>query len=244
VSPSTGLGASVAAVVPAAGKGARFGGPTPKSFLPVFGKPLFVHTLQALSRSYPFREIVLVVQASQIEKARILLSRHGLKRVRVIEGGRTRAASVRNGLLALSPQVKFAAVHDAARPLIAPDVVRRTVAAAQKSPSTGSGRYGGAICALPVSSTVKRIDLKKRVIRGTESRDELVLAQTPQVFEKKALLLRYRALGPRAFRATDEAALFDGSSVRIRVVEGDARNLKITTKTDLRQMKNFLKNGI
>ena len=234
---------SVYAVVPAAGKGKRLGTKIPKTNLPVMGKPLFIHTLRALKKAYPFREIVLVVDIFRIAQARNELVRHGLGSVWLTSGGATRAESVRNGLSILPAGKHLVTVHDAARPLVSREVVRRTVAAAKKGPSTGSGRCAGAICAVPISSTVKRIDLKKGTLRGTEDRRELVLAQTPQVFDRTLLLARYEALGAKAFEATDEAALFDGTKQRVRVVEGDERNLKVTTKNDLESLKKSLRNS-
>ena len=225
----------VGAIVPAAGRGKRLGGKIPKAFVRIAGAPLFIHTLRALLRAYPFSEAILVTDASYLARARKLLRDYRLKKVRAVAGGATRAASVKNGLLALSPSVRTAAVHDAARPMVPASVVRRTVAAGRKN--------GGAICALPVSSTVKRLFGRRPIVRGTENRDELVLAQTPQVFDKAMLLARYRTLGARAMGATDEAALFDGTRVRVRVVEGAERNFKITTKKDLELFKHFVGNG-
>jgi 2-C-methyl-D-erythritol 4-phosphate cytidylyltransferase len=223
----------VAAVVPAAGKGARLGGHMPKAFLKILGKPLFVHTLRALMGAYPFREIVLVVHASQIRRGRELLRRYGLSKVRVVSGGATRAASVKKGLLELSPGVRLVAVHDAARPSVPKEVVRRTLAAAY--------RGGAAICGIPVSSTVKRVAPRGKYILSTVDRQRLFLAQTPQVFRKNLLLRRYDALKKKAFLATDEAALFDGTRVRVRLVMGDEKNFKVTTKQDLALMKHYFK---
>ena len=224
---------SVYAVVPAAGKGKRLGTKMPKAYLPILGKPLFIHTLRALRKAYPFRETVLVVDISRLAQARKELVRHGLARVWLTTGGSTRAESVRNGLRVLPEGRHWVAVHDAARPLVSRQVVRRTLAAAQKN--------GGAICAVPIFSTVKRFDPKRGTLRGTEDRHQLVLAQTPQIFGRSLLLSRYETLGPKGLEATDEAALFDGTKQRVRVVEGDERNLKVTTKNDLESVKKSLR---
>ena len=221
-------------MVPAAGKGKRLGAGTPKAYLFVRGKPLFVHTLRALKKAYPFRGIILVVDISRIAHARKELVRHGLGHVWLTSGGATRAESVKNGLLAVPSGPHLVAVHDAARPLVSREVVRRTVAAARKGT--------GAICAIPISSTVKRVDPDRGIIQGMEDRNRLVLAQTPQVFSRSALLSRYRTLGSKAYRATDEAALFDGSRLSVRVVEGDERNMKVTSKSDLECLKKSLRN--
>ena len=194
--------------------------------------PLLVHTLRALMHAHPFDEIVLVVHSSQLERARKLMSEHRLSQVRVVPGGATRAASVRNGVLALSAGIRLVAIHDAARPLVSREVVRRTLTAAD--------RGGAAICGVPVSSTVKRVAPRGRNILTTVDRRGLFLAQTPQVFRKDLLLRRYQALGKKALLATDEAALFDGTRVRVRLVLGDEKNLKVTTKQDLELIRREL----
>jgi 2-C-methyl-D-erythritol 4-phosphate cytidylyltransferase len=140
---------------------------------------------------------------------------------------------VRRGLRALSKDSEWVLVHDAARPLVSRAVVRRTLKAARSS--------GVALCALPVTATVKRLYSERPVVRGTEDRRVFYLAQTPQVFRRSLLLSRYRALGRRALSATDEAALFDRSRVRVRVAAGETRNIKVTTREDLKLIKFYLK---
>ncbi len=216
---------NVAAVVPAAGRGDRLGAGIPKSFVSVAGRPLLIHTLKALFGAFPFRQAVVAVGPSEVDRARRLLGKHGFgRRVRVVPGGSTRAASVRNAVRVLADPCDWVLIHDAARPLVSRALVRRTLEVAR--------RTGAAIAALPATATVKRIRDGRTIVR-TEDREALVLAQTPQVFRRELLLGRYRRLGGRALRATDEAALFDGSRVRVAVVPGEARNLKVTTPEDL-----------
>ncbi len=223
----------VSAIIPAAGQGKRLGSKVPKAFVPVNGRPLLVRTLSALKRSFLFEEMIVAVSFEWLEVAKKILKKHGLNRVRAVLGGRTRAGSVRNALSAVSEKCDWVLVHDAARPLVSKAVVRRTI--------LGSKRTGAAICALPVSATVKRIDRFKRRILRTEDRDSLFLAQTPQVFRKDLLLKRYRELGERALEATDEAALFDGSRIQVAVVDGEERNRKITTPEDMELFKFYLR---
>lgn len=214
----------VSAVVPAGGRGVRLKLKTPKPFIEVSGKPLLVLTLERLARTYRFEEIVVPVEPFRAREVERLLSKYGLGNVRVVAGGRTRAESVRNGVLALNQKSEWVLIHDAARPLVTPGLVRRILSEARKT--------GGAICALQATATVKRVS-RDLSISGTEARETLYLAQTPQVFKAKDLLWRYEALGATALDRTDEAALFDGTSVRIRVVSGEAQNIKITTSEDL-----------
>ena len=223
----------VAAIVPAAGKGRRLKSKTPKPLVPVAGKPLLAHTLINLKKSFPFTEIILAVDPSQEESIGRLLKKYGLRGVRVVEGGKTRSQSVLNGLSGISKECDWALVHDAARPFVNGRLVRRLLEAAKKT--------GAAICALPATATVKAVNAGDKTIIRTEDRGRLYLAQTPQVFKKGLLLKRYQALGKKAFRATDEAALFDRSGVRVKVIEGEVGNIKITTAQDLKLMKFYLK---
>lgn len=218
----------VSAVVPAAGAGRRLAAGRPKAFVSVGGKPLLVRTLENLRRSYSFLEIVAVVSADRIEEASRVLRRYGLSEVRLVRGGATRSESVRNGLHSLSPASRWVLVHDGARPFVTAGLVRRVLDGARKT--------GAAIPVEPVSSTVKSVD-GRGFVRRTIDRSTLALAQTPQVARRDLLEARYRALGGRALAATDEAALFDGTRVKVRCVPGDPGNVKITVPADLKAFK-------
>lgn len=223
----------VAAVIPAAGRGKRLGAGTPKAFYPILGKPLLLHTLANLLKTHSFIDVVVSVHPKEILSTQSLLKKFKIKGVRVVAGGKTRAESVRNAVNTLSSQVKWVLVHDAARPLVTTDVVRKVLSAAIKA--------DGAIAAIPISSTVKKANPKTSQIIRTEDRSSLYLAQTPQVFKLLKLKDRYRALGVKTVLATDEAALFDGTKARILLSEGDPRNIKITTPEDVELMKYSLR---
>lgn len=216
----------VAAVVPAAGRGRRLKSKSPKPFLKICGKPLCIYTLQRLNRFFRFAEIVLVVERSKKAAAKALLRKYNFPNIRLVQGGATRAASVQNAVNALSASSEWVLIHDVARPLVSRAQVLGVLAEARKN--------GAAICAVPATATVKRVDLKSGFIENTEDRRSLYLAQTPQVFRKKLLLARYKKLGRRALGCTDEAALFDGTRTRVKVLQGEASNIKITTPEDLR----------
>lgn len=222
----------VAAIVPAAGRGRRMGRAREKAFLTVAGKPLLVHTLSRLLAAGRFTECVVAVPGERLARARRMLDRHGLERVRLVAGGRTRAESVLIALEATAPSSRWALVHDGARPLVSRDLVRRLLRAA--------GSAGGALCAMPSVATVKESDAGGRYVRRTVDRRRIWLAQTPQVFRRDRLLERYRRLGDAALSATDEAALFDGTNVRVKLVQGDPHNVKITTPADLRWFEHRL----
>lgn len=222
----------IAVIVPAAGQGRRLKAKQPKAFVPFLGKPLLIHTLTNLKRSFHFKEMIVAAASSQLKSVRRLLARYRLGGVRVVPGGRTRAESVRNAVVSLSSRCEWVLIHDAARPFVSRDLVRRLIKSAR--------RTGAAICALPATATVRRIDPRKGIALGTEDRESLVLVQTPQVFRKRLLLERYRRLGRKALSRTDEAALFDGTHVKVSVIPGDSRNIKVTTKDDFELCKFYL----
>ena len=223
----------VAAVIPAAGRGERLKAGKPKPFVSILGKPLLAHTLLALDRAYRFTEIIVAADSSRLDETVVLLRKYGLRKVRVVAGGATRAESVRNGVLSISSHCQWVLIHDAARPLAGKALIRSILKGAQDT--------GAAICALPATATVKKTDPRTKLILATENRDELFLAQTPQVFRRDLLEARYQTLGNKALHKTDEAALFDGSAVKVKIVPGEISNLKITTSEDIALFRYYLK---
>lgn len=220
-----------ALILPAAGKGVRLGRGLPKALVRIAGRPLLVRTLEAMRRAGHFDECVVAADPERVPTVGRLLARYGLRDVRVVAGGRTRAASVLNALRTVRSQSVL--VHDAARPFVPVAAVRALVRQLRRSPA--------AIVALPVTSTVKRSDARGRSVRTTEDRRTLFLAQTPQGFRTSLLRARYARLGAKALTATDEAQLFDGTRTRVRILIGHSRNFKITTPDDLALAEVLLK---
>lgn len=208
----------VSAIIPAGGRGARFGGTRPKQVATLGGIPILERTVAAVRRGYPFAEVIVALPEELCASRPQYLSD-----VVVVAGGERRQDSVASAFRAVSPQAEVVLIHDAARPLVPAWLVHDTVAAAIE--------YGAAIAALPATDTIKRVD-SARVIRDTLPRLGVFLAQTPQAF--RARILR-EALARAAddSDATDEAMLAERAGHRVHVVDGDARNLKITTPDDL-----------
>jgi 2-C-methyl-D-erythritol 4-phosphate cytidylyltransferase len=148
----------------------------------------------------------------------------------VVEGGATRTQSVCRGVAAVPETAEVIVVHDAARPLASEDLFRAVIAAV-----TTDGA-GGAVPGVPVSDTIKVVDGSQRVT-ATLDRAALVAVQTPQAFDA-VLLRRAHANGTEA---TDDAALVEALGATVRVVPGDARNLKITTPADLDTAEHLLR---
>jgi 2-C-methyl-D-erythritol 4-phosphate cytidylyltransferase/2-C-methyl-D-erythritol 2,4-cyclodiphosphate synthase len=153
--------------------------------------------------------------------------RGGAKPIQIVDGGQRRQDSVARAFAAVAERADVVVIHDAARPLVSDAVIRRTIDAA--------ARTGAAIAAVRASDTVKRGDASQRIVE-TLPRDDIYLAQTPQAF--RTAVLR-DALG-FADDATDEAALAERAGYAVRLVEGDVRNLKITTPEDLAMAEHLL----
>jgi 2-C-methyl-D-erythritol 4-phosphate cytidylyltransferase/2-C-methyl-D-erythritol 2,4-cyclodiphosphate synthase len=223
----------VSAIIAAGGRGSRFGGAQPKQLELLAGVPILKRTVDTFLTGYPFDEVVVALPSE--------LAAHPpayLDDVIVVEGGARRQDSVAKAFAAVAPSSQVIVVHDAARPLVTPSLIERTVAAAFE--------HGAAIAAVQARDTVKRGDAS-RIIRGTLPRDEIFLAQTPQAFRvgvlrdalARAEALRTGALAPTA-DATDEAMLAEEAGHHVHLVEGDARNLKITTPDDLDMAERLL----
>jgi 2-C-methyl-D-erythritol 4-phosphate cytidylyltransferase / 2-C-methyl-D-erythritol 2,4-cyclodiphosphate synthase len=143
---------------------------------------------------------------------------------RVVSGGPSRQASVRAGLLAVGGEARVVVCHDSARAFASPELFARVIDALDG--------WDGAVPVVRVVDTVKRVE--GQVVKGTEPRSTLALAQTPQAFVHRALLDAHEAAEREGVEATDDAALLERSGYRIRAVEGESLNLKITTRDDLR----------
>lgn len=214
------------ALLPAAGRGLRFGSERPKQYLEVAGKPVLAHALDALL-AHPQVEGAVVALAADDPYWPGWTARQG-KPVIACTGGGERADSVLAALDALPPGVAADAlllVHDAARPNLRAEDIGRLIAAAEACAE-------GAILAAPVRDTLKRADGDGR-IAATEPRERLWRALTPQAFRRD--LLRRALLAARAdgVVATDEAMAVERLGLRPRLVEGREDNLKITTPADL-----------
>lgn len=216
------------AVLVAAGRGERLGGDRPKAFAGLAGRPLLAESLERLERSEWVEAIVVVATEGWEEPAILLAEELGAGKVNAaVTGGETRADSVRAGVAEVPEEAAVVLVHDAARPLLGDDVIERVVGA------LGDG-WDGAVPALPVADTVKRVNGDEVV--ETLERRELVAVQTPQAF--LADVLR-RALAGGG-EASDCAALVEAAGGRVRWVEGDARLLKVTTRDDLELVSSWL----
>lgn len=218
---------SAVAIIAAGGASRRMG--FNKTITPLAGIPLLARTLQRLDDIRCFSELVAAVPAgSEDEVLRVCVAPFAYATpVRIVAGGPTRVHSVWNALRAVRPTPALVAIHDGARPFVAPHVVRRTLDVARQ--------HGGAIAALPMIPTVKRVH-EGRVI-ATLDRSELWCAATPQVFRYDAFLRAYELLwqsGSDVATITDDAQIFERAGGTVMIVESNPENLKLTTPFDWR----------
>jgi 2-C-methyl-D-erythritol 4-phosphate cytidylyltransferase/2-C-methyl-D-erythritol 2,4-cyclodiphosphate synthase len=216
----------VAAIIAAGGRGQRLAADLPKQLLMLGGRTILERSVDAFVASDRIDEIVVVVP-QEVADAPPRYLRGVRKPLTVVAGGERRQDSVAIGFAAVGGRADVIVVHDAARPFVTPDLIERTIDAAVK--------FGAAIPALASRDTIKEVGLgagREHFVERTLPRDGLVLVQTPQAFTV-AVLGEAVALGRRGIEATDEASLAEQAGYRVRLVEGDPRNIKITVPADL-----------
>lgn len=217
------------ALVPAAGVGARMGGVLPKQYGQIAGKSLLQYVMETFAATPEIQHCYVVVSPDDS----YIASLPAVPRTTILFcGGATRQASVTNGLAAMAAEVKpddWVLVHDAARPGLTVDLIVRLIAAVSNDPV-------GGLLALPVADTVKRSNAEGRALE-TVPREHLWAAQTPQMFRHAALLDALR----KATEITDEASAFEALGLQPRLVEGSARNFKVTRPEDMLLAERYLK---
>lgn len=219
---------SVWAVIVAAGRGERLGLDRPKAFAKLNGRPLLAESLERLEASDWIDAIVVAAPPDWEEPVILLAEELGCgKVVAVVAGGDTRARSVRAGLAEVPDDTAVVLVHDAARPVLAEEVIDRLLTALNEG-------WDGAVPGLPIADTVKRVDGDQVV--ETVDRESLVISQTPQAFVWPAL----RDAAAAAEDVTDCSALVEAHGGRVKVVPGDPRLVKITDAADLELVERWL----
>ena len=222
--------ASFTVLIPAGGSGTRLGSRTPKQFMALGGGPILAATVAHFARHRGVEAIVVAAPAAHVERARRAL--RGLGRrgaVTVVPGGQTRQESVWLALQAAPEGTDLVVVHDAVRPFITSGLIDAVVVAAR--------RAGAAICALPVSDTVKRV--RGDEVEATVDRAGLWTVQTPQAFRAALLREAHEKAQRDGVVGTDDAALVERLGHPVKVVPGLAQNLKITTPEDLRRARRM-----
>jgi 2-C-methyl-D-erythritol 4-phosphate cytidylyltransferase len=216
-----------AVIVPAAGSSTRFGGPINKLLQPLRGKPVLTWTLMRFAQRADVREILVACsETPAVNKCVELLEKPLRAKVRLCPGGTCRAGSVQSGLLSTSMDTEWVAVHDAARPLVSQELINRTFAAALQ--------HGAAAAALPAQLTIKQANgpLPAPVVK-TLPRQQLWAMQTPQAMRREDLYNAFLACPIPLPDVTDDVQLLELIGKPVWLVNGEERNLKITTPLDL-----------
>jgi 2-C-methyl-D-erythritol 4-phosphate cytidylyltransferase len=211
------------AIIVAAGSGTRFGGDRPKQFLEIGGKPLLIHTLEKFQNCAAIDEIILVLSINEIPNIINNFGKFNLTKLeKIVAGGKTRAESVFNGLNAIEDnKAEIVAVHDGARPFVTNEEITATVEKAKET--------GAACLTALVTDTIKEV-ANGKIVRTIE-RARLRRALTPQAFRFE-ILQRAFAGADLTEAATDECFLVEKIGGEIAIVEGSAKNIKITTRED------------
>ena len=219
---------SCGAVIVAAGTASRMGG-IDKVMAPIGGEPMIVHTVRAFQNCDAIKQIVVVTRQDLIVPIMDLCHEFD-KVLAVLIGGSSRQESVEIGLGALSSDMKLVAVQDGARPLITDAVIDRTVRAAHT--------YGAAAPAVPVKDTIKEV--RGGIVMSTPQRSTLRAVQTPQVFDVDLLKGALKKAKDDAAEVTDDCSAVERMGMSVKIVEGDERNIKVTTPMDLKIAENLL----
>lgn len=216
----------VAAIVVAAGSSRRMQG-ADKLLAPLGGRPLITYSIAAFATHTAIDELVIVASAANVDVIRQVADASEAAKVTVVLGGRRRRDSVRNGLQAAG-DCDYVVIHDAARPLVDAAMIDEAL--------NGAREVGAALCAVPVSDTVKRADPSGRV-SSTVTREGLWLAQTPQAFRTSLLLRAHESID---IDVTDDAALIELIGEPVKLVMGSTHNIKVTLPEDLALVRALL----
>jgi len=229
--------AKVSVIVVAAGRGQRFGGKENKVFAKLGEQPLFLRALQLFCNREDVCQTILVIAPADMEKMRTQYGPNlGFMGVQLVEGGAERYESVHNGLEAVSADADLVAVHDAARVCVAEPWIDAIFEAAAK--------FDAVVPTVPVAATLQRVGADN-LLGEPVPREGLHMAQTPQAFKRELLQAAYAKLFADGIgegqAPTDDAQVLAAAGHAVTAIEGDPRNIKITTKADLSLVGAVLK---
>ncbi len=226
------------AIIAMAGTGQRLGADVPKPFVLLDNIPLFVYCLKAFEESNRTDSVILVVHPDWVEYAKEAVLNNKINKVKkVVAGAKVRVRSVFNGLQVLDMDTDIVVVHDGVRPFVSFELIDEVISRCYNEDAV--------VVAVPVKYTVKMVDNNSgRFVKKTLDRTQLWEAQTPQVFKRDILLAAYARFGRQldvdGGLFTDEACMVEQCGYKVRIVMGEYRNIKITTKEDIVIAESFL----
>jgi 2-C-methyl-D-erythritol 4-phosphate cytidylyltransferase/2-C-methyl-D-erythritol 2,4-cyclodiphosphate synthase len=223
------------AIILAAGMGRRMGGDIPKQFLEMGGKPILAHTVEKFEKAQSIDRIVVVAAEADVDHVHHLITAGSgcSKPTTIVIGGKERQDSVRNGIQSIDDDTEIVIIHDGVRPFISPERIDELVGHVHEA--------GAVIQGIPVKDTVKEVD-ERGYVTNTVDRRALWLIQTPQVFLRSVLRDAFDKAYTDGFYGTDDAELVERIGRPVRMMNGSAGNIKITTPDDL-EMGSFLSTG-
>ncbi len=210
------------AVVVAGGSGTRMGAKLPKQFIEIAGYPILMHTLQKFALCQSSVEIILVLAEKEIDTWKKLSAKHNFQiSHQIAQGGSTRIHSVKNGLAKIQEEESLVAIHDGVRPLVEPALIEQSYAVA--------AIHGNAIASVPLKDSIRQVSQT-----GSQALDrtQYRLIQTPQTFRTSLIRKAYHQLDEQQ-ALTDDASVAEQAGQSIHLIDGDYRNIKITTPEDL-----------
>ena len=220
-------------IIPASGVGTRFGGTTPKQFIKLGQPPreVLAYTIGKFHSMKQISEIVIATHRDFIPRVKKIVKQNSFTKVSsVVAGGKTRQESVHNALKAMDcGKNDTVLVHDAVRPFI----TRKKIAEIL----TEMKRHTAVIPGLKINDTLKIVGKKasrNNYVAGTAPRDNIWRVQTPQAFRYGLLMKAYEIAAKDKFTGTDEASLIEHANFKVKIIEGERTNIKITTKDDLK----------
>ena len=214
----------VQVVIPAAGLGLRLKTIRPKPFVLLNGKPIISYTLDVFQKSPLIDSVIVAANEKNISDFKGLIKQYRLTKIKkIIVGGSTRRESVFKGLKNLDHDTDVVVIHDGARPFVTLVLVEQVVGALKKNKA--------AVVAVPVKSTIKKVNGRTMTAKETLDRRILWEIQTPQVFKKDVILKAHKEVKDKD--PSDDALLVEKLGVKVKIVMGDYKNIKITTEDDL-----------
>lgn len=227
------MSAFVSAIIVAAGGSTRMGTAGSKQFIPLLERPVIEYTLSAFQNCETISEIVVVSREQDAQQIKEIADNNGFSKVKaVVNGGDSRAHSVKNGIAAASSGAEYYAIHDGARPLITVEEIERVCDAAFET--------GAATLGTPVTDTIKIVD-GSDMIESTPLRSQLRAVQTPQVFESELYSFALDNAEDSLDGFTDDCSLIENMGGEVMVVEGNKENIKLTTPIDIIIAESILK---
>ena len=221
------------AIIPSGGVGSRFLSPIPKQYVKVLGKELIVYTLEVFQKCKLVDEIIIAAQPEYFNLLNNLKQKFNILKIsKIIKGGKERQNSVNNAILSAKLNKNdLVIVHDAARPLLPQILLEKAIQSAKKN--------DGVVVAIKAKDTLLKGNNGK--VENYIDRNNIYYVQTPQIFRYSILEKAFEYANKTNFLATDESMLVKNIGIDVNILEGDASNFKITTKSDLELFEKIIK---